>query len=129
MVISRQLATISERLEATTVHFSAMERNLELAMELLENCFEAYRRAPDDLRRRFNQAFFEKIYVDEDGDALGALAEPFSTILENRVGLRALDSKEPRALISQAQGSQERHLVPLEGLDAPAVPPPQWAVT
>ena len=55
--ISRQLATIAARLQAPTVRFSDIDRNLDLAMDLIENCFEAYRRPPDDIRRRFNQAF------------------------------------------------------------------------
>ena len=118
--ISRQLAAIKERLEAADVRFSDIDHNLELAMELIENCYEAYRRAPDDLRRRFNQAFFVKIYVDEDGEASGELAEPFQTIIGNRIGLRS-PNKEPRASISQAQGSEDEHLVPLEGLEPPTV--------
>ncbi len=119
--ISRQLATIAERLRAATVRFSDIDRNLDLAMDLIENCFEAYRRAPDDVRRRFNQALFEKIYIDEHGKPSGVLAEPFSVILDERVGLRLPGNKEPRDPISQAQGSQERLLVPLEGLEPPTV--------
>ena len=119
--VSRQLAAIEERLRAATIRFSGIDRNLELAMELIESCYEAYRRAPDDMRRRFNQAFFEKIYIDEEGEPSGELAAPFSVILGDRVGLRLPGNKEPRDPISQAQGSQERHLVPLEGLEPPTL--------
>ena len=88
-------------------------------MDLIENCYEAYRRAPDDLRRRFNQAFFEKIYVDERGEPQGEIAEPFRVILGKCAGASLPESEKPRDPISQAQGSQERHLVPLEGLEPP----------
>jgi len=49
--ISLQLSSIVERLSRMTIHFSELERNLSDAMELLRNCYEAYRRAPDDVRQ------------------------------------------------------------------------------
>ncbi len=44
-------------------------------MELIKNRYEAYRRAPDDLRQRFKQAFFTKIYVDE-GEMIAQMRKP-----------------------------------------------------
>lgn len=117
--VSRQLATIEERRQAATVRFADIDRNLDLAMELLENCYEAYLRAPDDIRRRFNQALFEKVFIEEDGEPRGELAEPFGVILGGRVGVRAPGSEEPRDPILRAQGSQERHLVRPEGFEPP----------
>lgn len=74
---------IDERLRAATIRFSGIDRHLELAMGLIESSYEASRRAPDDIRRRFNQAFFERIYVDEIGEPSAELAEPFNMILDN----------------------------------------------
>lgn len=52
-------------LSTMTIKFTELESNLVGAMELLENCYEAYRRASDDIRRRFNQALFVRILVDQ----------------------------------------------------------------
>ena len=38
--------------------------------------------SPPTLRRRFNQAFFTKIYIDEDGTIRADLAEPFGILLD-----------------------------------------------
>jgi site-specific DNA recombinase len=123
-VISLQLTSIGERLETVTIHFSDLEGNLESAMEMLENCYEAYRRAPDEIRRRFNQALFVRILVDQDGEIRSELAQPFEMILNSDVpapGLAPGKKKEPPTNISLVEGSREQHLVPLEGLEPPTV--------
>ena len=122
--ISLQLASIGERLESVTIHFSDLESNLESAMEMLENCYEAYRRAPDDIRRRFNQALFVRILVDEDGEIRSELAQPFEMILNPGAPAPVIplgNKKEPRTKLSLVEGSREQLLVPLEGLEPPTV--------
>jgi len=56
---------------------------MEAALDLAENCYEAHLRAPNQVRREFNQAFFERITVDWDGDVSGDLAEPFAIIMDS----------------------------------------------
>ncbi|GAA3734705.1 recombinase family protein [Leifsonia bigeumensis] len=122
--ISLQLSSIVERLSAMTIKFSELESNLIGAMELLQNCSEAYRRAPDDIRRRFNQALFVRILVDQGGEIRTELAEPFEMILSTegtRAATSAGDKKEPPAKISLVEGSKDELLVPLEGLEPPTV--------
>ena len=68
-----------------TIKLSELESNLEGAMELLENRYDSYRRASDDIRRRFNQALFVRILVDQDGEIRTELAEPFEMILSTDV--------------------------------------------
>lgn len=78
--IARQLATVEERLDATRVEFSALEQQLEAALGYASNCYLGYLAAGHNVRRLYNQAFFERIYVDEDGLRV-ELREPFKTLL------------------------------------------------
>ncbi|MDQ1574866.1 MAG: site-specific recombinase, partial [Microbacteriaceae bacterium] len=122
--ISLQLSSIEERLSTMTIKFSELENNLVSAMELLENCYEAYRRASDDIRRRFNQALFVRILVDQAGEIRTELAQPFEMILStNRLQLttNAGEKEEPPAKISLVEGSRDELLVPLEGLEPPTL--------
>ena len=105
-----------------TIKFTELESNLVSAMELLENCYEAYRRASDDIRRRFNQALFVRILVDQNGEIRTELAEPFEMILSLdavTATTAAGQKEEPSAKISLVEGSRDEHLVPLEGLEPP----------
>jgi site-specific DNA recombinase len=120
--ISLQLSSISERLSTMTIKFSELESNLYGAMELLENCYKAYRRASDDIRRRFNQAFFVRILVDQDAEIRTELAEPFEMILSFEsvaATTTAGQKEEPSAKISLVKGSKDERLVPLEQLKPP----------
>jgi hypothetical protein len=38
-----------------------------LALGLVSDCKQAYRRGGPRVRRRYNQAFWDAIYVDDDG--------------------------------------------------------------
>src|SRR3546814_405263 len=57
-----------------------VERLLEQAFDLTENCAKAYREAPGHLKKIFNQVFFERILVLDDDNVKPELAEPFATI-------------------------------------------------
>lgn len=104
-----------------TIKFSELEGNLVSALELLENCYEAYRRAPDDIRRRCNQALFVRILIDQGGEVRSELAQPFEMILtlETATDGQHVDKKEPSAKISLVEGSREQLLVRPKGLEPP----------
>ena len=85
--ISRALQKIGSHLAATSLEFDAVERNLQLALDLTVDCGAAYRDAPEHIKRMFNQAFFEKVLVIQDDESSGdirlesAFREPFDTLL------------------------------------------------
>ena len=62
----------------------------------------AYAAADPNVRRLFNQAFFEKIYVHDDGEATHDLAEPFKILLDpelpDRLAMAVHDEELPRWL-------------------------------
>ena len=45
----------------------------------------AYLSAPDKLRRQFNQAFFERLLIDDTYTVTGHLAQPFDALLGEEV--------------------------------------------
>ena len=79
-----QAAKLRENLEYN-------ERLLHEAIELIDNCARAYRLADDHIKKLFNQVFFERIYVREDGTLRADTNEPFATITSP--GTRHLVSK------------------------------------
>jgi site-specific DNA recombinase len=78
--IARQLGAIDERLSALAVEFDKIEGALRMALDYAVKCHRGYLRAQPQERRMYNQAFFTKIYVDEDQVDV-ELAEPFKTLL------------------------------------------------
>lgn len=121
--ISRQLAEVAERLGSLSIRFDDLESNLEIAIELASNCYEAYRRAPDTLRRTYNQAFFKRILIWEDEPAEGELQDLFEVVFTApAAGKTTKESEEAENTgFSASKGSKDEHLVPLEGLEPPTV--------
>ena len=53
-----------------------------MALELVRDCHATYEGASAEIRRQFNQAIFEKLHVQQDGDVTHELAEPFKILLD-----------------------------------------------
>jgi site-specific DNA recombinase len=104
---------------------AAVAETLKRVLHIIENCYEAYRRAPDQTRRLLNQAIFHKIFVDVEADLRIELASPFKEVLSlsrvhrsRIVGLEILGKKdEPRPEFFSGQGSNELHMVELRGFE------------
>lgn len=78
--MNAEMSVIRDRLGALRSEFEALEQNLDEDMSLVADCYEAYKRAPDSLRRMNNQAFFTRIRIWREEWAEGELAEPFATV-------------------------------------------------
>jgi site-specific DNA recombinase len=81
--ITTELAIVEQRIAASETKHDEIEKSLAVALDLVGNCAEAYALAPPPLRRRFNQAFFEALFIDEDGTVRCELAEPFAALLSD----------------------------------------------
>lgn len=117
--INAEMSIISDRLGALRTEFEALEQNLDEAMSLVQNCCEAYRRAPDSLRRMYNQAFFTRIRIWREERAEGELAEPFATICsitQSRSGATP-DGDAPLEGSHKVICSKETDLVDLRGFE------------
>ena len=82
--IAGAIAAIDRQLSLHDTHFGEVKRRLGKALDALENCGEMYAGASEHIKRAFNQAFFEKIYVfpDDNGscEIKPLFAEPYSLI-------------------------------------------------
>lgn len=88
--ILAELDPVLRRIEAHYGEYTDARAHLEDALNLLENCAEIYRRCDDANRRLCNQAFFTKIYIDEDGQVRVERARPFDMLLDPEVNADAL---------------------------------------
>jgi site-specific DNA recombinase len=66
-----------------------IQDTLEQALQLAQDCQQAYILAGPKLRRLFNQAFFEKLYLDDEGNVRSVLAEPFAGLLGDALAAEA----------------------------------------
>lgn len=68
-----------------SLEFETIEQNLTRALELARDCHAAYEAADENTRRLFNQAFFERLTVHDDGEVTHELAQPFKILLDPRL--------------------------------------------
>lgn len=87
--ITRELEGAQGRLGATEQAFVDIQTTLDKALDLAQDCQVAYRLAGPKLRRLFNQAFFEKLLLDDEGNVASVLAEPFGSLLGEELAAEA----------------------------------------
>ena len=84
--ITRELGASRDQLAEVSLEFETIEQNLNRALELARDCHAAYKAANPAMRRLFNQAFFKKICIHDDGEITHDLAEPFKILLDPKLG-------------------------------------------
>ena len=141
--ISRSLREIETRMSVTITEYETIEGNLGRALDLAGDCGAAYEQAPDHIKRMFNQAFFEKIFVIQIDESLAdvrvesQLREPFDVLLGEELRAASLSSNlgrktkrpagknvnGPESTASktplQVQGLSNALMVGAEGLEPP----------
>lgn len=144
--IGRDIANAEARLAALEGDFDSAKNNLTKALALVRDCHAAYLSAPGKLRRQFNQAFFERLLIDDTYTVTGHLAQPFETLLgeelrqhvarRNEADLfdaiedvfRSDDGGDPPtepelalagAAVHKVEGLKEKTMVGAEGLEPP----------
>lgn len=118
--MNAEMSVIRDRLGALRSEFEALEQNLDEDMSLVADCYEAYKRAPDSLRRMRNQAFFTRIRIWREEWAEGELAEPFATvssIAQTRSGAASEEDAPLESGSYKVTCSQETDLVDLRGFE------------
>jgi hypothetical protein len=116
--ITTELANAGAALANTEVHWERLAANLKAALELTTRIGDAYRAASPTVRRHFNQAILEGVFIDVDGGiAYTRLAQPFKGLLdEDFLARLALEMKNPSP-DSQDRGSNMGLLVEVMGLE------------
>ena len=76
------IAAIEKRLAAHDTHYGDTKLKLGKCLEIIEDCGMAYRLAPNDIKRGYNQAIFERLLIGGDGTVTPEYKEPFSAIFD-----------------------------------------------
>jgi site-specific DNA recombinase len=86
-LLKSEQARITQALDHAETNLATADRRLEVALAnldavlaLLGDCHRAYLLAAEDVRRMFNQAFFEAIYISDD-DVKPRLTSPVDLLL------------------------------------------------
>ncbi len=85
-----ELDQVNRRLDAHHSEYTDARAHLDDALSLLANCADIYARCDDANRRLCNQAFFTKIYIDEDDQLRVENARPFEMLLDPQINADAL---------------------------------------
>ncbi len=91
--IAGHLTRIEAQLTSLDANFEQARSVLADTLDLTRDCHSAYLEANDSTRRLFNQAFFAKIYIDEDDETRERSIrvdynEPFDSLLSRLVPAR-----------------------------------------
>jgi len=91
--IAGQLMRIQEQLADAEANYEQARTTLVDTLDLTRDCHAAYLEAGDSTRRLFNQAFFAKIYIDEDDETRERTVrvdynQPFDDLLSRLVPAR-----------------------------------------
>jgi site-specific DNA recombinase len=111
--ISQEVADAEARLAAITKTPEASLRHmLDSIVDLVRSCHGSYLTAPPLVRRLFNQAFFERLEVAEDGQELSAarLAEPIDLLVRPEQTELA-DNEETLSMVSGQRQDDDPELV------------------
>ena len=88
--ITKELNSVEHEIQQHSLTFDQITKNLSYALEMLNDCGEAYRNASDKIKRLMNQAIFSKIYVVANDEIPlgieGELRPPFDSILAPTIG-------------------------------------------
>ena len=126
--ITGELDKVTRRIDAHYGDYADARAHLDDALGLLGDCADIYRRCDDTNRRLCNQAFFTKVYIEEDDELRVENNRPFEMLLDPEVNADALtwaenaDKARTPALDSSGQGSSLVRWVPPTGFE-PALPP------
>jgi len=130
--VQRDRSKLQEELGGIDVGLEAGAAVIEAALDLLKDPEEMYRQMGPDQRRLLNQAFFEKLYID-DSEVTGlVLTKPFGDlvgaqqVLREQRGSKKQDptsgqasSVNPFLAIQYGKGSSKRLMVEVSGLEPP----------
>lgn len=89
--IANQIGDIQHRIEAHHDEYASARANLDDSLGLLANIVSVYERADDANRRLCNQAFFHRIFIEEDGDARVEYERPFGSLCDTEEQMNALN--------------------------------------
>ncbi len=117
--IARRLAFLDAQINAGDIEYDQAKAHLDDFLTLAGDCHKLYMSIDDSLRRIAIQAFFDKLYVQDDNHINGQPCEPFNILFDPDVQQLAI--KRQRAVKTGTQtdfvdGLNIDHLVGPKGL-------------
>ena len=106
------------------MEYDQAKAHLDDCLALAGNCHKLYTSLDDSLRRTANQAFFDKLYVQDDNRVEGQIGEPFTIFFDPEIQKLALRRKvegESGTQTSTVARLNNDHLFGLTGFE-PATP-------
>ncbi|MCP2331010.1 hypothetical protein [Actinoalloteichus caeruleus] len=123
--ILAELDSINRRIDAHHGEHADARAHLDDALNLLESCADIYNRCDDANRRLCNQAFFTKVYIDEDDELRVENNRPFEMLLAPQVNANALNwtqnSDKARTPTNDSVGKGSSLV---RGMDSTCIEPP-----
>ncbi|GAA2187428.1 hypothetical protein GCM10009786_12330 [Leucobacter alluvii] len=114
--IADQIGDIQHRIEAHHDEYASARANLDDSLGLLANIVSVYERADDANRRLCNQAFFHRIFIEEDGDVRVEYERPFGSLCDTEEQMNALNWAAEAKKKGEVQTGQ-RVVTLVEGLN------------
>jgi len=90
-VEQREAARLIELAGTKHEHF---EERLEIALQLLEQCYRLYVSETEKARRDLNQTFFGALFIDKDGVKRAVLNPPFAQLRDLSIGFEDGDDED-----------------------------------
>jgi site-specific DNA recombinase len=112
----REIDTAKQSLNQASVKRESLTKALDVALELAIDAELTYALADPHLRRQLNQAFFVRVYVQDDEVVGAELAAPFASLLRPDLP-DLIENPAPRRSNKKELGSREAVLVELAGLE------------
>lgn len=79
--LTAEVGAAERELKEASAGMSELESQLTMALTIAGRCADAYQQAAPAIRRQFNQGFFKKLYIAEDGSVQeGDLNQPFAAL-------------------------------------------------
>ncbi len=114
--IADQIGDIQHRIEAHHDEYASARANLDDSLGLLANIVRVYERADDANRRLCNQAFFHRIFIEEEGDVRVEYETPFGALCDTEEQMNALNWAAEAKKKGEVQTGQ-RVVTLVEGLN------------
>ncbi len=83
--LARQIAWTQTELDKLTVDEDELRANIDLALRLAQDCHGSYTRSKGQVRRMWNQAWFESVLVDVEDDKTIVIADKNRTDIADAV--------------------------------------------
>ncbi len=118
--IARRMVFLDAQIDASDIEYDQAKAHLDDCLKLAGDCHTLYTSIDDSLRRIANQAFFDKLYVQDDDHIDAQPGEPFTILFDPDVQQLATTRRqavETGNQTGQVVGLNNDHLVEHRGFE------------